>query len=94
MTAVDRIAITPGVDSRLTSVMMPWWCGVVILLSASVLQPCVVDARQLYTNTFAVKLHAPDANGGNGHVTEAAAHLVAKRAGSGFENVGKVGWKI
>lgn len=62
------------------------WC---VLLAAILPQPHMATGAQLYTNTFAVKLHgsSPD---GTDHVDEAVAHQVAKRAGSGFENVGKV----
>lgn len=62
------------------------WC---VLFTAFVPQPHAVAGVQLYTNTFAVRLHGglPD---GTGHVDEAVAHRVAKRAGSGFENIGKV----
>lgn len=58
---------------------------VAAVVSVAVPQPQMADGAQLYTNTFAVKLH------GDGlHVDEAIAHRVAKRAGSGFENIGKV----
>lgn len=62
-------------------------------LSVAVLpQPRMAAGTQLYTNTFSVRLHGPNLDGGNrnGHVDEEVAHQVAKRAGSGFENVGKV----
>jgi len=53
-------------------------------------QSCrMAAAAQLYTNTFSVRLHGTVASA-HGHVDEAIAHQVAKRAGSGFENVGKV----
>lgn len=60
------------------------------LLVAVLPQPWFVAGSQLYTNTFAVKLHGHSRDGGDGHVDEEVAHRVAKRAGSGFENVGKV----
>jgi len=62
------------------------WCA---LFVAIVPQPRAVAGAQLYTNTFSVRLHG-DVRNGNGHVDEEVAHRVAKRAGSGFENVGKV----
>lgn len=62
------------------------WCA---LFAAVVPQPRAVAGAQLYTNTFSVRLHG-DVRNGNGHVDEEVAHRVAKRAGSGFENVGKV----
>jgi hypothetical protein len=62
------------------------WCA---MFAAFVPQPRVVAGAQLYTNTFSVRLHG-DVRDGNGHVDEAVAHRVAKRAGSGFENIGKV----
>lgn len=63
------------------------------LLSVAVLsQPPMAAGTQLYTNTFSVRLHGPNSDGGNsgGHVDEEVAHQVAKRAGNGFENIGKV----
>jgi len=62
------------------------WC---VLFTAFVSQPRAVAGVQLYTNTFAVRLHS-GVRDGTGHVDEAVAHRVAKRAGSGFENIGKV----
>ncbi|XP_050061119.1 neuroendocrine convertase 2 [Aphis gossypii] len=62
------------------------WCA---LFVAIVPQPRAVAGAQLYTNTFSVRLHG-DVRNGNGHVDEEVAHRVAKRAGSGFENVGKI----
>jgi len=62
------------------------WC---VLFTALVPQPRAVAGVQLYTNTFAVRLHG-DVRYGTGHVDEAVAHRVAKRAGSWFENIGKV----
>ncbi|KAF0767548.1 neuroendocrine convertase 2 [Aphis craccivora] len=65
------------------------WCALFVVI---VPQPRAVAGAQLYTNTFSVRLHG-DVRNGNGHVDEEVAHRVAKRAGSGFENVGKVSYK-
>lgn len=62
------------------------WC---VLFAAFVPQPSAVAGAQLYTNTFAVRLHG-GVQDGTGHVDEEVAHRVAKRAGNGFENIGKV----
>lgn len=62
-------------------------CGVIFVVAVLQSQSRMAASVQLYTNVFAVRLHQ---SGGNGHVDEAAAHRVAKRAGNGFENVGKV----
>lgn len=67
------------------------WVAAAFLCVAFVVvlpQSCGTAGARLYTNTFAVKLHGAAA--ADGHVDETTAHLVAKRAGSGFENVGKV----
>lgn len=63
------------------------WC--VFLIAAATVPPMsrMAAGSQLYTNTFAVRLHGP---AGGGHVDEAVAHQVAKRAGIGFQNIGKV----
>lgn len=63
------------------------WC---VLLVAVLSEPRTAACAQLYTNTFAVRLHGPGRDSAGGHVDEVLAHQVAKRAGSGFENVGKV----
>lgn len=71
---------------RATVLATAAWC---VLLVAVLSQPRTAACTQLYTNTFAVRLHGPGRDSA-GHVDEMVAHQVAKRAGSGFENVGKV----
>lgn len=63
------------------------WCAFLIAATAVVPMSRMAAGSQLYTNTFAVKLRGPD---GDDHVDETVAHQVAKRAGLGFQNVGKV----
>lgn len=65
------------------------WAAATILVIVLPQSCRMAAAAQLYTNTFSVRLHGTVA-AADGHVDEAIAHQVAKRAGSGFENVGKV----
>ncbi|VVC34580.1 Peptidase S8, pro-domain,Peptidase S8, subtilisin, Asp-active site,Kexin/furin catalytic [Cinara cedri] len=70
------------------STMAVLWCAFLLVATSILPASRMVAGSQLYTNTFSVKLHGPD--GANGHVDEAVAHQVAKRAGIGFQNVGKI----
>lgn len=84
--AADRRRGNLSVGALLTYATVTLLCA----LSAAVLpQPRMAAGTQLYTNTFSVRLHGPSNR--DGHVDEQVAHQVAKRAGSGFENIGKVG---
>lgn len=69
------------------SAMAILWCAFLIVATDVLPMSRMVSGSQLYTNTFAVRLRGPD---GGGHVEETLAHQVAKRAGLGFQNVGKV----
>lgn len=77
--SAGALLLTPAVTTVLCA----------LLLVTVLPQPRLAAGSQLYTNTFAVKLHGYGRDG-DGHVDEEVAHRVAKRAGSGFENVGKV----
>jgi hypothetical protein len=81
-----------GRRKKSSAVVLLTYTAITLLSVAFLPQPPMAAGIQLYTNTFSVKLHGPNSDGGNsgGHVDEEVAHQVAKRAGNGFENVGKV----
>lgn len=86
MTAADGDGGTGSKNFPVRALLTAAWC---VLLVVVLSQPRTAMCTQLYTNTFAVRLHGPSRDG-TGHVDEVVAHQVAKRAGRGFENVGKV----
>ncbi|XP_025418216.1 neuroendocrine convertase 2 [Sipha flava] len=81
-----------GRRKKSSAVVLLTYTAITLLSVAFLPQPPMAAGIQLYTNTFSVKLHGPNSDGGNsgGHVDEEVAHQVAKRAGNGFENVGKI----
>lgn len=88
----SRTAAATGRNKSTTWKRLLTWvvATVVCALFVAVLpQPRMASGTQLYTNTFAVKLHGQRRDGTE-HVDEEVAHQVAKRAGTGFQNVGKV----